>query len=61
MSDMLQVTFDCADVPAMVRFRSAALDYEPEPPPPGFATWEDFARERGIPEEHVEGNEFCVS
>ena len=51
MTDMLQVTFDCADVPAMVRFWSAALSYEPESPPPGFDTWEDFARANGIPED----------
>lgn len=46
---MLQVTFDCADVPRMVAFWAAALDYEPQPPPPGFDSWEEFARAQGIP------------
>ena len=51
MTQLMQVTFDCTDVPAMVRFWSALLGYEPEPPPPPFRTWEEFARDRGIPEE----------
>lgn len=51
MPVMPQVTFDCRDVPAMVRFWCQVLDYEPQPPPPGFETWEDFARAQGVPEE----------
>jgi catechol 2,3-dioxygenase-like lactoylglutathione lyase family enzyme len=45
----MQVTFDCADVPAMVRFWSAVLGYEQEKPPPPFATWEEFAQVQGVP------------
>jgi hypothetical protein len=46
-----QVTFDAADPAALARFWAIALEYAEQPPPPGFDTWEDFAREAGIPEE----------
>lgn len=35
----------------MTDFWSAALGYIPQPPPPGFETWEAFADSVGIPEE----------
>jgi hypothetical protein len=31
------------------------VGYQVEPPPPGFATWEDFARDHGIPEDQWDG------
>jgi hypothetical protein len=48
----LQIVFDANDVPRLVAFWEQALDgYEQQPPPPGYASWEAFAREQGIPEE----------
>jgi hypothetical protein len=47
----IQVTFDVHDLEAMSRFWALALDYEEEPPPPGFSSWEDFAERNAIPPE----------
>ena len=51
MSVNLQVVFDAADPGRLAAFWCDALGYEPQPPPPDFNTWEDWAREIGIPEE----------
>lgn len=51
MSQLLQVTFYCSDVPTVSRFWFAALGYELEPPPPGFDTLDDFCRANDIPED----------
>jgi hypothetical protein len=51
MGPSLQVVFDANDVSRLVEFWEQALTgYEQQPPPPGFATWSDWAREQGIPE-----------
>lgn len=44
----IQVVFDAADPERLAEFWGLALGYETEPPPPGFATWEELARSRGI-------------
>jgi hypothetical protein len=49
----LQITIDCHDPSAQVRFWCVALDYEPVPPPEGFATWRDWYRSIGIPEDEL--------
>ena len=46
-----QVAIDCADPAELSKFWAAALRYEVQPPPPGFASWPDFLREQGVPEE----------
>jgi hypothetical protein len=51
MTQPLQVTFDAGDPAAQSRFWALALGYLPEPPPPGFDTWEAFARSIDLPEE----------
>ena len=52
MGPTLQIVFDANDVLRLVAFWERALiGYQKQPPPPGFATWEDFARDRGIPED----------
>jgi hypothetical protein len=51
----LQIVFDANDVPRLVAFWEQALGYQVQPPPPEFETWEDFARENGIPEEQWNG------
>ncbi len=50
MAVSVQVVIDCRDPAALARFWAQALGYELEPPPPGFATWEDWLRAQGIPE-----------
>lgn len=47
----VQVTFDCADADRVAQFWAIALDYKLQEPPPGFATWEDFAIAHNIPPE----------
>ena len=46
-----QVTFDAADPDRLASFWAEVLGYVVEPPPEGFASWEDWARENEIPEE----------
>jgi hypothetical protein len=51
MYTKIQVVFDAAEPVELAAFWKLALDYDYEAPPAGYASWEDFARERGIPEE----------
>jgi hypothetical protein len=51
MPTTIQVVFDCADPAALARFWAAARGYEIPGPPEGFATWQDWLREQGVPEE----------
>jgi Glyoxalase-like domain len=46
-----QLVIDCADPDSLARFWAAALHYELAPAPTGFATWNDYYRDLGIPEE----------
>jgi catechol 2,3-dioxygenase-like lactoylglutathione lyase family enzyme len=55
MVPTFQITFDANDVPRLVAFWREALGYEEQPPPPGFGTWEDFAREHEIPQDQWDG------
>jgi glyoxalase superfamily protein len=48
-----QLVVDCADPDRLSRFWAAALGYELAPPPAGFASWEDFYRQLGVPEEEL--------
>ena len=48
-----QLVIDCADPDRLARFWAAALGYELAPVPAGFATWNDFYRELGVPEEDL--------
>jgi hypothetical protein len=50
MSRGFQVTFDANDPVALADFWSLALGYIIQPPPPGFDSWDDWARSMGIPE-----------
>jgi hypothetical protein len=46
----IQVVFDAAEPEKLAEFWGLALGYVPEPPPEGFASWEEFAADAGIPE-----------
>jgi Glyoxalase-like domain len=48
-----QLVIDCTDPERLARFWAAALRYELEPPPAGFATWDDYWRDVGVPEEDL--------
>lgn len=51
MYTKIQVVFDAADPAGLASFWALALGYVTEPPPPGFASWEEFGRSIGLPEE----------
>jgi hypothetical protein len=51
MAIPFQVVFDCAGPDALARFWAEALGYKLQDPPPGFATWEEWARANDIPED----------
>lgn len=48
-----QLVIDCADQDVLARFWAAALHYEFEPAPPGFADWDDYYRELGVAEDEL--------
>jgi hypothetical protein len=50
MAVRFQLVIDCADPDLLARFWAAALGYELEPPPTGFASWDDYWRDVGVPE-----------
>lgn len=53
MANGIQLTFDATDPPALAEFWALVLDYELQPPPPGFDSWEEFAAANGIPPERM--------
>lgn len=50
MAVQFQVAIDCHDPAALSAFWAEVLGYVLQPPPPGAATWEDWLRDRGVPE-----------
>ncbi len=48
-----QLVIDCADPDRLARFWATALGYELAPAPAGFATWDDYYRDLGVPEEDL--------
>lgn len=50
MAHAVQVVIDCADPGTLSGFWAVALGYVVQPPPEGFATWEAFLRQMGVPE-----------
>jgi hypothetical protein len=53
MAVRYQLVIDCADPERLARFWMAALGYVPQPPPATFATWDDYWRDVGLPEEDL--------
>lgn len=53
MAINFQLVIDCADPGRLSRFWAAALGYELEPPPIGFATWDEYWRDVGVPDEDL--------
>jgi hypothetical protein len=48
-----QLVIDCADADRLAHFWAAALRYVVQPPPEGFATWDDWYRSVGVPEDEL--------
>jgi len=53
MAVRFQLVIDCRDPEPLASFWAAALGYEFEPPPEGFATWDDYWRHVGVGEEDL--------
>jgi len=53
MSIPFQIVIDCRDPESLAQFWAAALGYVLEPPPAGFATWDDFRRDIGFPDSEL--------
>jgi hypothetical protein len=53
MTARFNLVIDCADPEPLARFWVAALGYEFQPAPEGFATWDDYWRDFGLPEEDL--------
>ena len=51
MATGVQVVFDSVDPLKQAGFWAEALHYRMPDPPGDFATWEDWARDQGLPEE----------
>src|SRR2546421_2160131 len=49
MPARFQLVIDCKDPELLARFWAAALGYVLEPPPEGFATWDAWRRDIGLP------------
>jgi len=50
MATNIQVVFDCADPARLAEFWAVALGYAPQPPPTGFASWQEWLTAQGVPE-----------
>ncbi|HEY5356084.1 MAG TPA: VOC family protein [Streptosporangiaceae bacterium] len=53
MPARFQLVIDCKDPELLARFWADALGYVLEPPPEGFATWDDWRRDIGLPDSEL--------
>ena len=60
MPARFQLVIDCQDPELLARFWAAALGYVLEPPPEGFATWDDWRRDVGLPESWLGRGTDCL-
>ena len=60
MAVRFQLVIDCADPEPLARFWAAALGYELEPPPDGFASWDAYRRDLGVPEDELGTGAGCI-
>ena len=60
MAVRFQLVIDCIDPEPLARFWAAALHYELEPPPEGFADWDAYYRDLGLPEEDLGLGTDCI-
>jgi Glyoxalase-like domain len=52
------LTIDCTRPAELAGFWALALGYVREPPPAGFATWNDWLAEQGVPEQEWDDGAF---
>jgi hypothetical protein len=60
MATRWSLTIDCARPSVLAAFWAFALGYVEPPPPNGFATWEDWLRHQGVPEDEWDDGAYLV-
>jgi hypothetical protein len=60
MTTPWSLTIDCARPSLVAAFWALALGYVEPPPPNGFATWEDWFRQQGVPESEWDDGAYLV-
>jgi hypothetical protein len=50
MARRIQIVFDCRDPAGLSKFYAAALSYDLQAPPEGYASWEDALKAMNVPE-----------
>jgi hypothetical protein len=60
MATRFQLVIDCTDPDLLAHFWAAALGYVLEPSPAGFATWNDYWRDVGVPEDELFEGVDCI-
>ena len=60
MSTAWGLTIDCARPRELAAFWALALGYIEPPPPEGFASWEAWAAEQGVPEDECDDGAYLV-
>jgi hypothetical protein len=61
MAGRFPLVVDCRDPEPLATFWAAALGYVFEPPPEGFATWDDYWRHVGVGEEDLGIGQDCIT
>jgi len=51
MAHKVQIVFDCKNPDTLAKFYAGALSYKLQDPPGGYASWEAWLREHGVPED----------
>ena len=51
MATQIQVVMDCSDPGRLSEFWAGALGYVLQPPPDGYASWDELLAEMGVPED----------
>jgi hypothetical protein len=55
------LVIDCADPDRLSRFWAEALGYVAAPPPAGTASWDEYFRSIGLPEEELGGGQDRIA
>ncbi len=53
MPVQFQLVIDCKEPEPLAQFWAAALGYVLEPPPQGFASWDEWRRDIGLPDDEL--------
>ena len=60
MAVRFQLVVDCTNPDLLAHFWARALGYDLEAPPAGFASWDDYWRDIGLPEEDLDVGDDCI-